>query len=216
MLLIKMNPQREQQISKAISWLLRHGGQKEGISFRSDAYAKVTDILNYKRLKSIKVTFDELNYVVSSNDKQRFIIHEEINDDGLPEAWIKATQGHSMIFKDISLKRIENANQIPVAIHGTYMKHIDSILKIGLSKMNRTHIHFSVGKPGDKKVISGMRPNCDILIYLDVQKCLDNGIELYISENNVVLTEGENGVLDKKFFLKVIDINTGSDLVTLL
>ena len=207
-----MKPQREQQISKAISWLLRHGGQKEGINFRSDAFAKVTDILSYKRLKDMKVTFEEFEHVVKSNDKQRFLIQEEINEQGIPEAWIKATQGHSMVFKDISIKRIENANQIPVAIHGTYMKHIDSIFKNGLSKMNRTHIHFSVGKPGDKKVISGMRPDCNVLIYLDVQKCLDNGIELYISENNVVLTEGENGILDKKFFLKVVDIKTGSNV----
>ena len=66
-------------------------------------------------------------------------------------------------------------------------------------------IHFDLGKPGSENVISGMRSNCDTLIYLDIQKCLDDDIEIFISENNVVLTAGINGVLEPKYFLKIVN-----------
>ena len=195
-----MDKNRETQISKILSWLLRHKGQQEGLKFRPDAFTKVDDILKYKKMKSLKVTSDDLKYIVNSNDKQRFIIKDE---DGI--LWIKATQGHSMTFEDISLKRIENAYEIPEAIHGTYKKYLNNIMKDGLKTMGRTHIHFAIGTPGKSEVISGMRSSCNTLIYLDIQKCLDDGIELYLSENNVVLTSGINNVLEPKYFLKVVD-----------
>ncbi len=195
-----MDKNREKNISKTISWLLRHAGQKKGLVFRPDAFTTVSNLLNYKALKRMKVTVDELKHIVESNDKQRFLIQEE---DG--ELWIKATQGHSMTFEDISLKRIEKADEIPEAIHGTYKRNLSMINKDGLKTMGRTHIHFDLGKPGSENVISGMRSNCDTLIYLDIQKCLDDDIEIFISENNVVLTAGINGVLEPKYFLKIVN-----------
>ncbi len=114
-----------------------------------------------------------------------------------------------MNFEDISLKPITSIDQISEAIHGTYKRFLKSIMDEGLKSMSRTHIHFSIGVPGSDKVVSGMRTDCQILIYLDIQKCLDDKIELYLSENNVVLTKGNDGVLDSKYFLKVIDRKTG-------
>jgi len=42
--------------------------------------------------------------------------------------------------------------------------------------MQRNHIHFSIGKPGDNEVISGMRYSAEILIYIDVQNAMSDGI----------------------------------------
>ncbi len=199
-----MDKHREKRISKALSWLLRHGGMKEGIQFRSDAYAKANDVLEFENLKNQGVTFDDLQYIVDNNEKKRFMMIKE------EDIWyVKATQGHSMNFEDISLKPITSIDQISEAIHGTYKRFLKSIMDEGLKSMSRTHIHFSIGVPGSDKVVSGMRTDCQILIYLDIQKCLDDKIELYLSENNVVLTKGNDGVLDSKYFLKVIDLKTG-------
>ena len=108
-----MDPNREKKISKTVSWLLRHGCIKEGIPIRSDAFAKVDDILNYKNMIHMGVIYPELKHIVDSNDKQRFVIQEEISSDGKKELWIKATQGHSMVFDDIGLKKIKDITDIP-------------------------------------------------------------------------------------------------------
>ena len=42
--------------------------------------------------------------------------------------------------------------------------------------MGRQHIHLSEDFPGSKQVISGMRSNCQVVVYIDVKKCLQ-GIE---------------------------------------
>lgn len=41
-------------------------------------------------------------------------------------------------------------------VHGTTRTNFDLIVKSkGLSRMNRNHIHFAIGLPGDDCVISG-------------------------------------------------------------
>ncbi|KAH9000209.1 hypothetical protein EDB92DRAFT_1932276 [Lactarius akahatsu] len=79
----------------------------------------------------------------------------------------------------------------------------------GLSRMGRNHIHLAQGIPGDG-VISGMRNSAQVLIYVDVQKALDAGITFSLSENGVVLTEGdERGFLSPEYFLRVEDRQSG-------
>lgn len=115
-------------------------------------------------------TLEDIQEVVRNNDKQRFTLSENI-----PEAeeegkwWIRANQGHSMKEIDrVEMSRISSAEEIPVAVHGTYLRHWESISKDlllmltkgrigtqGLSKMNRNHIHLAAGLPGDGQVISG-------------------------------------------------------------
>jgi 2'-phosphotransferase len=51
-----------------------------------------------------------------------------------------------------------------------------------------------------------MRKSCQIFIYVDVQKALDEGVKFHLSDNGVILTEGdENGFLPVQFFSKVED-----------
>ncbi|OMH85684.1 tRNA 2'-phosphotransferase 1 [Zancudomyces culisetae] len=92
--------------------------------------------------------------------------------------------------------------------------------------MNRQHIHLAPGLPGESKVISGtfqlsirskyvdigadrMRASADIYIYIDVKSAMDDGIEFFISENNVILTSGIDGVLPTRHFKKV-DTRSGN------
>lgn len=77
--------------------------------------------------------------------------------------------------------------------------------------MNRLHIHFARGLPNDNRVISGMRKSVQIYIYIDLRKAVNDGIPFYVSANNVILSPGNaNGIIESKYFLKVIDSRTGN------
>ena len=50
----------------------------------------------------------------------------------------------------------------------------------------------------------GMRTSSHILIFINVQKALDAGIKFFLSDNGVILTEGDSeGFLGPEFFEKV-------------
>lgn len=51
-----------------------------------------------------------------------------------------------------------------------------------------------------------MRKSSQILIYIDVQKALDAGLKFYLSENGVVLSEGdERGFIPPAYFKRVVN-----------
>ncbi|ORY12526.1 KptA family-domain-containing protein [Clohesyomyces aquaticus] len=239
---------RDQQVSRKVSWLLRHGADQEGLKLGKGGYVSVSDALNTRALKSLKITFPELRSMVASNDKQRFsmILATALDApdstteptpptasafDPIPESddpsdyLIRANQGHSIKVDSEGLLTpiTASAGNIPeTCVHGTDERAWNLILKSGgLRKMSRTHIHFAAGLPkgftsidmGDGKggaeseappVISGMRNSSTVLIYVDVKKALEKGIQWFVSENGVILTEGdESGVLGTEFFTKV-------------
>lgn len=70
--------------------------------------------------------------------------------------------------------------------------------------MARNHVHFSTGLPEETNsgVISGMRADTEILIYVNLQKSLEDGaMQWWLSENGVVLTEGdEQGLVPTKYW----------------
>lgn len=73
--------------------------------------------------------------------------------------------------------------------------------------MGRTHVHFSTGLPEEAGgVISGMRADAELLVYVDVQRSLEDGAaKWWISDNGVVLTEGgEKGMVETKYWKKVV------------
>lgn len=78
--------------------------------------------------------------------------------------------------------------------------------------MSRNHIHFAPGMPKEEGVISGMRQSCDIYISIDMIEAMKDGINFYISSNNVILTEGINGVLPPKYFKSVVS-KKGDDML---
>lgn len=76
--------------------------------------------------------------------------------------------------------------------------------------MGRQHIHLSEDFPGSKDVISGMRSNCQIAVYVDIKSAMRSGLKFYRSSNNVILCPGnENGYLETRFFSKVVDLKQG-------
>ncbi|KAF5316303.1 hypothetical protein D9619_006550 [Psilocybe cf. subviscida] len=153
----------------------------------------------------VVLTADEVNAAALSGSK-------EGESDGI--WWIKARQGHSIKTVQLELKPIASVTDIPtgLAIHGTNGAAWASIGKEGLSKMKRNHIHLAQDVAG-KGVVSGMRTSSRILIYIDVAKALDAGIKFWLSDNGVVLTEGnQDGRLPVEFFQKVVDSIKGTEV----
>ena len=201
-------------ISRSLSWLLRHGIKKCGLKVRDDGYVKLDDVLatTHKRVrKNFEIaTKDLIRDIVKRCPKQRFRIEFF---DGVE--YIRANQGHSIrgvISDEKLLKRIKTP--IKTCIHGTFSEAWSKIKKSGgLSKMTRNHIHFAKGLPGDDRVISGMRRTCDVFIYVNVGKCLESDIPFFESANGVLLSPGnEKGVIPISMFEKVVSRIDGRSL----
>ncbi|KAL6307216.1 KptA family-domain-containing protein [Sparassis latifolia] len=197
------NDSEETRISKTLSWILRHGSQSEGLAMRPDGYVQVEHLLRLPKMKSLD--FAMLQTMVEKDAKKRYNLVSEIDVSTETERWwIRANQGHSMKSVKLDLKSVNSLADIPtgIAVHGTTRRAWESISEQGLSKMSRNHIHLAQGVPGDG-VIS-MRKSSQILIYIDVQKALDDGVKFYLSDNAVVLTEGDAaGYLRPQYFSRV-------------
>uniref|UniRef100_A0A803NB08 2'-phosphotransferase n=1 Tax=Chenopodium quinoa TaxID=63459 RepID=A0A803NB08_CHEQI len=115
------------------------------------------------------------------DNKQRLGLLEE---DG--ELWIRANQGHTVksVESESLLKPILSTEEVPVCVHGTHKRLLQSILASDLKRMSRLHVHFSCGLRSDGEVKS-------------------DGMKFYKSENEVILIEGFDGVVPVKYFQKI-------------
>ncbi|KAF5186360.1 tRNA 2'-phosphotransferase 1-like, partial [Thalictrum thalictroides] len=192
-------------LGRLLTRILRHMASELKLNMRSDGYVRVDDILklNMKTFANIPLrshTVDDIRVAVRKDNKQRFGLFEENG-----ELLIRANQGHTIVSVESEslLKPILSAEEAPVCVHGTYKRNLESILQYGLKRMKRLHVHFSSGLPTDGEVISGMRRDVNVLIFLDIRKALEDGMKIYISENKVILTEGFDGVVPVKYFEKI-------------
>eukprot|EP00700_Malawimonas_jakobiformis_P003908 EC726846.1.p1 GENE.EC726846.1~~EC726846.1.p1 ORF type:complete len:213 (+),score=17.59 EC726846.1:52-690(+) len=181
-------------ISKRMSYALRHGAVKLRLPMEPSGFVPVAALLKLKNFEGL--TLDHIKRVVESDNKGRYTLVEK---DGVFK--VRANRGHTIPVEELDLEPITSPDRVPVVVHGTYSQNLPSILKTGLSRMKRNHIHFAQGHFGD--VRSGYRPDVDTLIYIDLAKALTDGIPFLLSSNGVVLTAGIDGVLPPKYFLKI-------------
>jgi 2'-phosphotransferase len=133
--------------------------------------------------KSLQNTTEaDIVRLVQNCSKQRFHL-QRFNDEtsGVEELYIRANQGHTMQNVQVEMTEINESNSMSQCIHGTYFAAWESIKKNGLSKMARQHIHMSEDFPTSKNVISGMRNNCQVAVFVDVQKALKGLFFFYLA-----------------------------------
>ncbi|RKP10953.1 KptA family-domain-containing protein [Thamnocephalis sphaerospora] len=195
------------RLSKGLSYLLRHGASKEGVTLRPDGFARLDAVLSLPRFR--QYSLEDIKQVVAHNDKQRFTLRQDsdIAAEDLTGWWIRANQGHSLVVEALELVPITEASELVTLVHGTYRQHWRSIERQGLRRMNRNHIHLATGLPGEGGVISGMRASSQVYIYVDAAKAMADGIVFLRSANNVILTTGKDdaGVLPACYFSRVVD-----------
>ncbi len=154
------------------------------------------------------VTQAVLELVVAEDKKHRFEIEER--DGG--QCFMRASQGHSfpegVINSEAMCTRLNRDALLsyPACCHGTYQRFWPAIQAAGgLSRMLRQHIHMSTHEFGSAEVISGMRHNVDMVIYIDLIDAADAGIPFYLSANKVVLSPGNaDGLIPSQYFSKVV------------
>ena len=208
--------------------ILRHNAVSLGLAMTPDGYVACDDLLRCSKVQGL--TYAVLEDIAATCPKQRF----QISVDAAGRKLIRATQGHTIAALDDEslLRKLSSPTEIPMAVHGTYMKAWHAIkVRIdarslaaprshnrgcgacsqatGLNKMARNHIHFATGEPGTGTVMSGARNNVDVLVYLDVAAAMAAGIEFYISHNGVVLSRGIDGVIPPKYFTRAVQLKKG-------
>src|SRR5436305_5608925 len=88
---------REVTVSKAMSWLLRHGAAKEHIAMDGQGYVKVDDLLKWHKLKALGVGMEELVEVVEGNDKKRFALKWVGGEDAEENTTVAMGTGMTLI-----------------------------------------------------------------------------------------------------------------------
>ena len=172
-----MIPEKENiHLSKLLSYILRHKPQEYGIVLDESGYANVDELINKLSAHNENINFEILQHIVDTNNKKRFAF----NEDGTK---IRASQGHSV---EVELGYTE---QQPPAIlyHGTVEKFLAPILKDGLQKMQRHHVHLSADTTTATKVAE--RRGTPIILEIKAGEMHAAGYTFYVSANGVWLTE---------------------------
>jgi putative RNA 2'-phosphotransferase len=164
------------QTSKFLSLVLRHKPDEIGITLDSAGWVDVDELLRACGAHGKNISHEQLEEIIASSDKQRFALTED-------RTRIRANQGHSV--------RVEldhkPATPPDVLYHGTPEKFVESILRDGLKKMQRHHVHLSPARETATKV--GERRGNPITIRIDAKQMHADGITFYLTPNNVWLVD---------------------------
>lgn len=166
----------EIKISKFLSLVLRHNPALIGLNLDVNGWASVTELLDKMKSKGHDISIEDLKYLVETNSKKRFAFSNDFKK-------IRANQGHSI---EVDLGYIKQVPP-PVLFHGTTEKNLDLILKDGIKKMNRHHVHLSHDITTARKV--GMRHGKPVIMNIDAKGMTEQGFDFFLSTNDVWLTD---------------------------
>jgi putative RNA 2'-phosphotransferase len=171
-----MNREQQKRISKRLSLHLRHEPETLGLTLEPGGWVKVDDLIKGFSKTHFKITREQLETVVKENDKQRFSFDETGTK-------ILANQGHSA---EVDLQ-LEPQTPPDVLYHGTAQNVSEDILRDGLKRMARHHVHLSTDKEMMLKV--GQRHGKPVLLKVRAKEMLEAGHKFYLSANGVWLTD---------------------------
>lgn len=201
---------REEQLSRRLAALLRHRAHAHNVQIREDGYTLLADVLALPIFAEGGFTVREVEELVAGKDEKKRFLMKTMNG----ELWIRANQGHTIRTVQDSklLNPINRPDQVKCCVHGTYLFAWEGIMRDGgLSRMTRNHIHFAPRPPGADRVISGMRSDCEVAIYLDIVGAAAAGIKFFRSSNDVILTRGdERGMVSARHFDRAVRLSDSS------
>jgi len=166
----------DRKISKFLSLVLRHKPQTIGLELDPAGWAEVDDLLERLRTRFPAIDRSALERVVADNDKQRFRFDES-------GTRIRANQGHSL---DIELQ-LDPVEPPETLLHGTVAKFLDAIMREGLNKGSRQHVHLTDNQQTAEKV--GARRGKPVLLRVEAAAMHAQGHVFFLSDNGVWLTE---------------------------
>lgn len=170
------NGRQQATTSRFLSLVLRHQPALIGLTLDDAGWTPVDELLAKLAVAGHALSREALDEIVRSSDKQRFAF----SDDGHR---IRANQGHSVPV-DLGLPPIEPP---AVLLHGTTRRFLASILKQGLAKRARHHVHLS--ESASTATAVGARRGESVLLKVDAARMHADGHVFYRSANGVWLTD---------------------------
>lgn len=168
--------QRLIRLSKYLSKYLRHQPEKLGLVLMPGGWVEVDALLAASARRGFRIRRDELDEVVARNDKRRFAFDAT-------GTLIRAQQGHSA---PVDLE-LEPAAPPETLYHGTPGPNLSAILRGGLLKMRRHHVHLSPDEATAK--IVGARRGRPVVLAVRSGEMHREGYTFYRSGNGVWLVE---------------------------
>ncbi|MBW8736573.1 MAG: RNA 2'-phosphotransferase [Streptomyces turgidiscabies] len=169
-----MDERRTVKVSKYLSKHLRHQPERIGLILDERGWVEIDTLIAAATAHGFRFTREELDHVVTANDKKRFAI------DGTR---IRASQGHS-VEVDLGLPP---ATPPPYLYHGTVGRFLDAIHSEGLRPMNRHAVHLSPDRETATRV--GARRGRPVVLSVDSAAMHRDGHLFHVSANGVWLTE---------------------------
>jgi len=171
-----MDEKRLVKLSKYLSRHLRHQPEALGLTLEPGGWVAVETLLAAMARHGVTISRAELEEVVARNNKQRFAF------DATGER-IRASQGHSVAV-DLELAPMAPPDTL---YHGTSRATVEAILREGLRKMRRQHVHLTAESATAVNV--GSRHGAPAVLLVDAAAMAGDGYQFYRSENGVWLTE---------------------------
>lgn len=164
--------------SRYLTLLLRHSPEKENLDMDEQAYVEVKQILSV-----LNLTQEELEWIVENDSKSRFKFNYN-------KTKIRACQGHSLPWVQLQYE-----SRIPPSIlyHGTNENAWNTIKRDGIQKMKRQYVHLS--NDFQTALAVGKRNGRPLILKIDTESMVKDGIKFYLSDNGVWLTD----FVDKKY-----------------
>lgn len=167
---------RDTQLSKFLSYVLRHRPEAIGLRLGDGGWVAVEALLAAAARHGTAMTFDRLAEVVATNDKRRYAFNED-------RTMIRAVQGHSVEI-DLGYAAVS-----PPAIlfHGTVERFVAAILREGIRRGRRHHVHLSAERGTAVKV--GARRGRPVILAIDAAAMAGEGHAFYRADNGVWLVD---------------------------
>ncbi|MGW6400143.1 RNA 2'-phosphotransferase [Streptomyces sp. NPDC055134] len=169
-----MDERRTVKVSKYLSKHLRHQPERIGLALDEGGWVEIGTLLAAAAAHGFRITRDELDHVVASNDKRRFAIEG---------SRIRASQGHTV---DVDLG-LPPATPPAYLYHGTVASALDAIRAEGLRPMSRHDVHLSPDRETATRV--GARRGRPVVLSVDAGAMHRDGHTFRVSANGVWLTE---------------------------
>ena len=171
-----MDEKRLVKLSKYLSRHLRHQPEALGLTLEPGGWVAVETLLAAMKRSGVAISRAELDEIVARNNKQRFAFDAT--------GWrIRASQGHSVLV-DLQLTPLSPPDAL---YHGTSRATIGAILRDGLRKMRRHHVHLTDDIATAVKV--GRRHGEPVVFRVEAAAMAGDGYQFYCSENGVWLIE---------------------------